>query len=110
MKAIVNLSQRITIEIDEREEMETLHKAIVLSNPPTKCTLCGGTDLRYDSNKDKEGNIYVNLRCACGAKVKLGQYKAGGYFWHRDFEKYAPKNGTSKPEKNVDNTGQEIPF
>lgn len=82
------------LEVDEREEMEILHKAIVLSNPRRKCSECN--ELGYESkyfttNKDKEGNIYVNVKCAkCGARSKLGQYKAGGYFWH-EYEVYQPK-------------------
>jgi hypothetical protein len=91
MKAIVKLSERVTLEIDERDEMETLSKAIVLASSKKKCTVCLNTEgLHYTSNKDKEGNIYVNVKCPkCGARSKLGQYKAGGYFWH-DFEQYIP--------------------
>jgi hypothetical protein len=92
MKAIIQLSSNITLEIDEREEMETLHKAIVLSQPKKECNICGESNgLYWTSNKDKEGNIYVNVKCPCGARSKLGQYKAGGYFW-KDFEKYEPQN------------------
>ena len=79
------------LEIDEKSEMEALHKAIVLSNPRNKC-ICGNTEGFYPTtNKDKEGNIYVNIKCPkCEARSKLGQYKAGGYFWH-SFEKYIPQ-------------------
>jgi hypothetical protein len=79
--------------IDERVEMEALHRAIVLTNPLDRCHSCGdvGFDNKhYTSNKDTEGNIYVNVKCSkCGARSKLGQYKAGGYFW-KDYEKYDP--------------------
>ena len=81
-------------EIEEKDEMDTLHKIIVLTNPRTYCNVCKNTDLnkfKFTSNKDKEGNTYVNLKCTnCGARSKLGLYKAGGFFWH-DFEKYVPK-------------------
>ena len=80
-------------EIDEKEEMDTLHKIIVLSNPRRSCDLCQNNDrdkLYLTSNKDKEGNTYINVKCVCGGRSKLGKYKAGGYFWH-DFEKYVPK-------------------
>lgn len=70
------------LEIDEKSEMETLHKAIVLGNPPKKCDVCGKSESYLTSNKDKEGNTYINAKCLCGARAKLGQYKAGGYFWH----------------------------
>jgi len=83
--------------IDENEEMKALHKAIVLSNPRRKCNECNSFDqakFKLDSNKDKQGNIYVNVVClSCGSKSKLGQYKAGGYFWHK-FEKYNPQGTT----------------
>ena len=77
--------------IDEKEDMEALHKAIVLTNPRHKCNVCGNTEgLYFASNKDKEGNTYVNVVCPkCGAKSKLGRYKTGGYFW-REFSRYQP--------------------
>lgn len=93
MKAIVKLSQAITLEIDDKSEMDVLHKAVVLAHPRGKCNLCESTGpFMLISNKDKEGNTYINNLCiSCGAKSKLGQYKAGGgYFW-REFEKYVPK-------------------
>ena len=93
MKATVTLTPRITLEIDEQEEMETLSKALVLASYPKTCSLCGEKAIGLNSNKDKEGNIYVNVVCfKCGGKAKLGRYKTGGYFWHRDFVKYQPTN------------------
>lgn len=91
MKAIVKLFN-VSLEIDEKNEMETLHKASVLSTPRNKCDECSNTtDFELGSNKDKEGNTYVQVICKkCFAKSKLGQYKTGGYFWH-NFEKYIPK-------------------
>jgi len=89
MKATVKLGDNITLDIDEQKEMETLHKAIVLSQPLRKCLLCQNvTSFYFTSNKDKEGNIYVNNKCGkCHARSKLGQYKTKGYFW-REFELY----------------------
>lgn len=104
MKATVKtqLGQNVfQFEIDEKDEMETLHKVAVLGNMPKYCNECKNTEhFRLDSNKDKEGNIYVNVVCGkCFAKAKLGQYKAGGYFWHK-FEKYVkPGDKTAKAEK-----------
>ena len=78
-----------SFEIEERDDMEALHKAIVISNPPTYCHCCkNDKDFKFDSNKDSEGNIYVNIVCkSCFAKAKLGRYKTSGFFWHK-FEKY----------------------
>jgi len=78
-------------DIDEAKDMDALHKAIVLTNPLTKCDECGNTEgFYFTSNKDKEGNIYVNVKCPkCGADSKLGQYKSTGFFW-KNFVKYIP--------------------
>lgn len=85
-------------EIDERSEMDALHKAAVLGNPPQYCNVCTNAQyFKLDSNKDKEGNTYVNVLChskGCFAKAKLGQYKTGGYFWHK-FEQYKKESTTS---------------
>lgn len=80
------------LHIDEKDEMESLHKAAVLGNPPKYCQECKNDKyFVLDSNKDKEANVYVNVVCTkCFAKAKLGRYKAGGYFWHK-FEKYEGK-------------------
>ena len=84
---------QIEFECNEQEDMLSLHKAIVLGNPRSACNVCKVSRIdspdtfRLDTNRDKEGNTYVNVVCSCGAKSKLGQYKIGGYFWH-DFEVY----------------------
>ena len=91
--------------LDENKEMEGLHKGIVLGNPPRVCDICKGTTLKLDSNKDKDGNVYVNVVCSCGAKAKLGQYKAGGYFW-KTFEVYKKNNAVNIVKNAVD--GKEI--
>ena len=78
-------------EADEKDSMESLHQAIVLSDAPTLCDECGNDNpnmFKLITNKDKESNTYVNMHCnKCGANAKLGQYKSSGYFWH-SFKKY----------------------
>lgn len=88
--------------IDEKNEMDALQKAATLGNMPNYCTDCKNDEyFRLDSNKDKEGNIYVKVTCKkCGSQAKLGQYKTGGFFWHR-FEKYV-KPGTEETPKKFD--------
>lgn len=90
--------------IDDKTEMDTIHKAAVLGNMPSYCNLCKNNEhFALDSNKDKEGNTYVNIVCKkCFAKAKLGQYKTGGYFW-RQFEKYEGKTKTNKPNTSYNN-------
>ena len=102
-----------TIEAEESKEMDTLHKVLALSNPRKKCNLCDNYDwFKMASNKDKDGNVYVNVICKCGAASKLGQYKSGGYFWH-EFEMYK-KSGVSKAKETFDATitddSMETPF
>jgi len=109
MKAIVKTTignNAYVFEIDEKDEMETLHKAAVLGNTPNYCNECKATEgFKLDSNKDKEGNIYVNVVCtSCWAKAKLGQYKAGGYFWHK-FLKYVKPDGKTNGKHT-----EEVPF
>ena len=96
------------LEVEEKSNMETLHQAIVLSNPPRYCNACKNDKyFVLDSNKDKEGNIYINVVCkSCFAKAKLGQYKAGGYFWHK-FETYN-KNKADQGEAQL--PVDQVPF
>lgn len=99
----------VTFEIEERSDMETLHRVAVLGYPPIFCDACqtsGAEHFTLDSNKDKAGNIYVNVKCRkCGAKAKLGQYKAGGYFWHK-FSVYKKENGHASSEDIGDGNGE----
>lgn len=88
-------------EIEEQKELETLHKAIVLANPRKTCNECGavGYETKYlttnKSTNDEGTFTYVNTKCGkCGARSKLGQYKAGGYFWN-EYEKYEGKKETT---------------
>ena len=92
-----------TFAFDEGKDMDILHHCAVLGNPPIYCNECKNNQyFRLDSNKDKEGNIYVNVVCKkCGAKAKLGQYKVGGYFWHK-FEKYQKDKDVSNETTNED--------
>lgn len=87
-------------DIEEKDEIEALHLAAVLGNPPQYCGECKNNEhFRLDSNKDREGNTYINVVCRkCGAKSKLGQYKVGGFFWHK-FQKYE-KEEAKQPSKD----------
>lgn len=97
-----------TFHIEEKDDKETLLVAIVLGNPPKECNECQNTEIFVlDGNKDKEGNVYINTLCKkCGAKAKLGSYKAGGYFWH-DFVKYV--SGGSKEQSTQSVVGNQEP-
>ena len=85
------------MEFEGKDDMDTLHNSIILSNPPRYCHECRNDEFFcLDSNKDKDGNIYVNVVCKkCFAKAKLGRYKSSGYFWH-GFEKYVKKENIEK--------------
>ena len=91
MKAIVQFSKQITLEIEERDERLMLHKAIALTNPRTFCNVCKATEgFKLGSHKSGE-YVFTYVECKCGAKSNLGEYKSGGYFW-KEFEKYVPKD------------------
>jgi len=110
MKANVKLNDRVTLQIEEQKEMETLHKAIVLANYPKTCSKCKKQETFLASNKDKEGNTYIKVICgSCGASAKLGQYKVGGYFWHREFEIYT-KGASSGQNAEQSDQGEDTPF
>jgi len=101
------------LEINEPQEMDTLHKMAVLGNPPSYCQVCKNNKFfKLDSNKDKDGNVYMNVICTaagCGAKSKLGQYKTGGYFWKK-FEKWVPKNQAGAPADTSEENSEDLPF
>ena len=89
--------------IDGDLDKKSLHKLIVLANPRKVCTSCeddGYADKYFTSNKDKDGNVYVNVKCKCGARSKLGSYKTGGFFWH-EYEVYK-KPTEEKTEAKAD--------
>lgn len=90
-------------QFDEKTDKETLNKIITLSNPPKYCDNCKNEKFfKFTTNKDTEGNIYINVKCtSCGAKSKLGEYKTGGYFWKRPFELYK-KDEAKTEEKGAD--------
>ena len=97
-------------ECDEKSEKESFAKAIVFGNPPIYCELCKNSDpakFRMETNKDKDGHIYIKIRCkGCGATCGLGEYKDGsGYFWRKPFEKYIPKNATVKSAAPTEEPG-----
>lgn len=83
-------------EADEKDELDSLNKVITLANPRMTCNVCkdvGFENKKFTTNKsttDKGTFTFVNLKCKCGAKSALGQYKTGGYFW-KDYEQYQPK-------------------
>jgi len=96
---IVNVQTKLgnavyNFTIEEKNDLDALHKAAVLGNPPLHCDNCANEkveNFKLQSNKDSEGNTYVSVECnECGAKAKLGLYKSGGFFFHR-FELYVKK-------------------
>ena len=103
-------------DIEEKDEKQALFKAITLASPPTYCDVCKNSDresFKLTANKDKESNIYINVKCKCGAKCKLGEYKDGtGYFWRRPFEVWKREGSASAlPEGDInDFTNEDAPM
>ena len=84
-----------TFEFNKENEKECIYDASIFANTPCLCDECGNDKVngfKLESNKDGEGNLYVNIVCdSCDAKAKLGTHKSGkSYFWHK-FVKYIPK-------------------
>jgi len=83
-------------EADEKDELDSLNKVITLANPRHYCNICkdDGLDNKYfmtnKSTTEKGTFTFVSIKCKCGAKSALGQYKTGGYFW-KDYEQYIRK-------------------
>jgi len=100
-----------TFQFDDGKDMEVLHLCAVLGNPPQYCDECKNNQFfKLDSNKDKEGNIYVNVVCTkCGAKSKLGQYKVCGYFWKK-FEKYVKPGEEEQSPKASQEEPDDLPW
>ena len=91
MKAEVRLAPNIRLEIEEKDDMDTLHVAIALANPKRRCTNCGNTEGLYLTTNKGKGFVFINTKCPkCGARSGLGRYEGGGYFW-KDFELYSKK-------------------
>lgn len=135
MKAIskVNIGSVVyEFECDGKDGKEAISQAITLANPPRYCNVCKNHDpakFKLDTNQDKDGNIYIKIRCIanrCGATCGLGEYKNGsGYFWRKPFEVYQPKGATPstatpstdqmpQPDEKYDGSGdvnpEDIPF
>jgi hypothetical protein len=118
----------ITADVETGSDMS---KALVgadwLLNSPEKCSVCGGTHLRFSArgsvakNGDNAGKTfyYTRLICQnpdCRATATVGKFNDGsGYFW-RDggvFEKYnAPQSNTARPQQAPpdDDDGENVPF
>lgn len=92
MKAIIKLSSRITLEIEETDDLETLHKAISLITFRETCNICGKKEGFKLTAKRAKGYIFINLACPCGAESGLGQLKDKGGHWWKEFEKYVPED------------------
>ena len=103
--------------VDGELDKKSLHKLVVLSNPRKTCSSCdevGYSDKYFTSNKDKEGNVYINVKCKCGARSKLGSYKTGGFFWH-DYEVYQrptekEETKSEQPPVPEEQNEEDIPF
>lgn len=103
VKATVNIGgQQVQFEADEKDEMEAMHKVIALSNPHTTCNICNDQGLankKFTTNKhtgEKGTFTFVNIKCKCGARSSLGEYKTGGYFW-KAYEKYEKQSAPATP-------------
>lgn len=137
---IIRISKMIgdvRVETDITDAEKGLVNAEWITKAPTKCSECGGTDLRFYTRvaKPTEGPkagqtfYFPTLLCLnenCRAKAQLGKFQDldKGYFWKNagKFEKY--NNGNQQPsrqqapqqaqnggfEPEYDDDGEEVPF
>ena len=93
MKAIVNMPFG-KVEIEDADAKEAINQALSIGSYPRKCSLCE-SKVFMRSNRTTEGHLYVKMQCVnpeCKATANLGTLKENkGYFWHREFEIYTPK-------------------
>lgn len=89
MKAIVKLSEKLTIELDGSTQKDIFEKLAgvqqVFGEP--KCGKCGGTDLRFQV-REVDGNKYYEMVCMnpkCYAKLGYGQNKVGDTLFPKRF-------------------------
>ncbi len=115
-----------TFHVEGRDDLATLNQMIVMGNPPTYCKELPKGFYNLETNKDKEGNVYVNMACAgkdeSGVfriyKAKLGSYKdKSGFFWHNfkldEYQKSGavPTSGAvSTPVTPTVENDEDIPF
>ena len=100
MKALVNFSKQINLEVEGEKPKDVLFTAINMVSYPKKCEECGN-DKEFEprADKDQDGNKYIKIVCMkCGAQSNMGTYKDGsGHFWKK-FEnwKTASQSGGSE--------------
>lgn len=87
-------------EFEDKNDIESMHKAIAMSQIRKYCNICNANEenFRLVTNKSK-GFTFINIKCKCGAKSGLGQYKEGGYFW-KEFETYEKAENAGSMSKN----------
>jgi len=77
-----------------------------------KCDACGGDNI-FLSQNENQGNTFFHVDCICGAKLKISQFKKGGFYIdsNNKFEVYNANNSSKSTniefadnttEKNVD--------
>lgn len=80
MKAILKLSDKLTLEFDasgQKELFEELAKTQEIFAHNT-CGACGGTDLKFIV-RVVDDNKFYEIGCTnCGCKLAFGQHKKGG--------------------------------
>jgi len=62
------------------------------------CSACKSSNIYLGYNSDKDANDYYHIDCGqCNAKLKISQFKKGGFFIKNDakFEVYQASNNQS---------------
>ena len=81
----------VMYQSDGKDLKEDIVKVSWLTNAPTKCGICQGTDIYLQGRVTKEGEyIYAEFVCKeCFAKATIGEYKnPKGALFVKKWEKY----------------------
>lgn len=105
-------------ELEDGDGLKLMHQLNIFGNPPMNCPYIKNGKYELETNKDDEGNIYVNMVCVgknengerAKYKAKLGTYRdKSGHFWNwwKEDEYYKSKVSGNSSQTTTDDG---VPF
>ena len=95
---------KLTVELEVKDLMEVSDVLGFYHTLPKVCSECNSSDL-YLNRREVKNFTFNGLKCAkCGAELKFGSLKAGGFFTRRGqkFEKYVDKSFNQEKEEDIE--------
>lgn len=96
VKATVQVTSKVNVTVEAANDKELIEQTSFweeVAGRAKRCDACDAPEIRL-SHRNVNGNDFYALRCTkCGAELKIGQRKAGGFFIKdRDvFTKFVPE-------------------